>query len=152
MASAYNQIIIHYRDKDDKECQSFWSSVDQEEGGAADYVELAAKVQACTDAAVIAVQFQTTVLIEATASDGDYPTVMDRCMTLSKIVATGRPNTLQLVAPKASLFLPDTITMDLSNPDLIALSELMQELVGDTDGNPMGPFRRGVRQMARNTP
>lgn len=152
MAVQYNQIIIHYRDVQGKECQTFWSAVDQTEGAAADYIELAAAVQDCTDAAVTAVQFQMTVLFEATPAEGDYPTVYDRAMTLSRIPATNAPNTLQLVAPKADLFEADTITLDLTNPQLIALQALMVELVGDTNGNPMGPFRRGQRQQARNTP
>jgi hypothetical protein len=152
MAAAYNQIIIHYRDINGQECQSFWSSVDQTEGPASDYVELADKVQACTDAAVIAVQFQSTVLLEATPADGDYPTVMDRCMTLSRRTATTAPITLQLVAPKASIFEADTETLDLTNADIVALQALMVTLVGDTSGNPIGPWKKGVREMARGTP
>jgi len=97
VAAAYNQIIIHYRDESGKECQSFWSAVDQSEGPAADYVELAAKAQAITDCAVIAVQFQSTVLIEATPTDGPYNTVVDRCMILSNIPETSKPITLQFV-------------------------------------------------------
>lgn len=152
MAAAYNQIIIHYRDESGKECQSFWSAVDQSEGPAADYVELAAKAQAITDCAVIAVQFQSTVLIEATPTDGPYNTVVDRCMILSNIPETSKPITLQFVGPKASIFLPGALKLDTSNADVVALQTKMMELVGDTSGNPMGVIRRGYREQARNTP
>jgi hypothetical protein len=151
MAAAYNQVIIHYLDIDGRTCQTFWSTQDQTEGGAADYVDLADKVQACTDAAVIAVQYQSTVLIDATPADGDYPTVYDRAATLSKILSTNAPNTLQLVAPTSALFLPDTITLDLSNTDLIALQTEMMAKIGSPQGAAMGPIRRGYRTQARGT-
>lgn len=151
MAAAYNQVIIHYLDIDGRTCQTFWSTQDQTEGGASAYVDLAAAAQACTDAAVIAVQYQSTVLLEATPADGDYPTVYDRAATLSKILSTNAPNTLQLVAPKSTLFLADTITLDLTNADLIALQTEMMSKVGSPQGAAMGPFRKGYRTQARGT-
>lgn len=152
MAAAYNQVIIHYRDESGKECQTFWSTVDQGAGGASAYTGLAAAAQAISDCAVIAVQFQTTVLIEATPTSGPYNTVTDRAMILSKIGSTGKPLTLQFVGPKASIFQSDTLKLDLTNADVIALEALMMSLIGDVQGHAMGPIRKGYREQARGTP
>lgn len=145
----YNQVLVSYTDQNGKQCTLFFTAQDQGAGGAAGYAALAAAVQNCTDAAINAVQFQATLLLDATAGDGPYNTIYDRAAMLLKIPATGQPITYELAAPKASLFLPDTVTLDLMNSDLIALQSEMSAFVGDKLGNPIGPIRRGYRTQAR---
>ena len=149
MGAAYNQIVMQYVDANGKPATTFWTSVDQGTGGASAYTTLAAKAQAVSDAAITAVQFQTTVLLDGSAGDGPYNTVTDRCQILMRIPATGAPLTLGLVAPKSEIFLPDNVTLDLTNTDIIALEAAMMTLVGDKMGNAMGPIRRGYRTEAK---
>jgi hypothetical protein len=148
MPAQYNQVLIGLLDNNGRPATMFWTSIDQTAGPAADYAALAASVQAISDAAVVCVQFQSTLLIEASPSDGPYNTVTDRCQILMKIMETGKPLTLGLVAPKSGIFLPDHKTLDLSNPDVIALQDEMMATIGDKDGNAMGPIRRGYRTEA----
>ncbi len=151
MPAIYNQVLVQYRDKNGKEGTSFWPSVDQDEGAAADYVDLAAKVQAITNCAVIGVQFQQSVLIDATATAGPYQTIVDRAMFLSKIVATAKPFMFSIPGPKSSIFMPDTLQVNLSNADVLAMQAAMMPLIGDNEGNPMGPLRKGYRTEAKGS-
>lgn len=149
MASMYNQILLGYRDTSGRECTSFWSAIDQDSGAAAAYAALAEKVQACSDCAVTAVQFQQTLLLGNEPAEGPYNTILDRVAVLAKITATGKPFTFDMVGPKETIILPDRITLDLGNADVLALETAMIGAVGDLGGNAMGPFRRGYRTEAK---
>jgi len=149
MPALYNQVIIQYRDKNGKMATSFWTTVDQDEGAAAEYATLAGLAQNVSDAAIVSVQFQQTLNIEATPADGPYCTVFDRCMVLSSIPATLAPVTFGLIAPTEDIFLPDNLTLDLANDDIIALQGEMAAQLGDRLGHAQGPFRRGYRTRSR---
>jgi hypothetical protein len=151
MPAIYNQVLIQYRDQNGKEGTSFWPSVDQDAGGASAYVDLAAKVQAITNCAVIGVQFQQSVLITATPTTGPYKTITDRAMMLSKIVSTNKPFMFSVPGPMAAIFEADTLKVNLSNADVLALQAAMMPLIGDNEGNPMGPFRKGYRTEAKGS-
>lgn len=151
MAALYNQILVGYLDQNGKPGTSFWPAIDQSTGPAAAYSGLCAAVQAVTDCAVIGVQFQSTLLIGATPTDGPYKTIIDRAMMLSKITATGKPFTFSIPGPKSSIFLPDHLTVDLTNTNVIALQTAMMAKVGDQAGNAMGLFRRGYRTEAKGS-
>lgn len=128
---------------------SFWTAQDQTAGGASAYSDLADAAQAVSEAAIVAVQFQQTLLLSATPGDGPYCTVFDRCNTLTSIPTSGAPVTFGLVAPKQEIFLPDHKTLDLENDDVITLQDEMMAALGDRLGNAQGPFRRGYRTRAR---
>lgn len=151
MPAIYNQLLVQYRDQNGKEGTSFWPTVNQDPGAASAYTTLAAKVQAVTNCAVIGVQFQQTVVISATPTDGPYKTIVDRAMFLSKIVATAKPFTFSIPGPKSSIFMPDTLAVNLTNADVLALQAAMMPIIGDNEGNAMGPFRKGYRTEAKGT-
>jgi hypothetical protein len=142
---------VQYRDQNGKEGTSFWPAIDQTAGPAAGYTTLAAKVQAVTNCAVIGIQFQSTVLISASPTDGPYKTIVDRAMMLSKISATAKPFMFSIPGPKSEIFEADTLKVNLANTDIIALETAMIGAVGDNEGNAMGPFRRGYRTEAKGS-
>jgi hypothetical protein len=149
MSHLYNQALIHYVDRNGRTSCAFLTTQDQGEGGAGAYADVAAALQACSDAAIIAIQFQTTVLVSATPSTGDYDSVLDKAVILVPISGEARSTRLEIPAPKSSIFRADHVTVDLANADVIALDAECQAVLGDSDGHPWGPFRRGTRQRAR---
>lgn len=149
MPGIVNMAIGNWIDTSNKEATSFMTTQDQVTGGAATYAPLADALQAVSDCYLQAMQFQATLIRVGVPQPGDYGTVVDRASLLGNIVATGAPYRLSIVGPKASIFLPDHTTVDLSNPLIVALQAQVMALMGDNNGNACGPFKRGVRQMAR---
>jgi len=152
MAAIYNQVLIHYVDKNGRPATNFWTTVDQDEGGAAGYLTLAAAAQAISDAAVVAVQYQQTVVLEATPSDGDYPSVLDRAEFLSHIETSRQRSNIVIPAPKSEIFTAGHEIVDMSNSLVIALSDEVTTLLGDTQGHSNGPLEYGRRGRARGGP
>jgi hypothetical protein len=151
MPAIYNQILVQYLDGNGKEGTSFWPATDQTTIPPSAVTALAAKVQALTNCAVIGMQFQSSYTLTATPTDGPYKTIVDRVMVLSKIVATQKPFTFEIPGPKSTIFTGDTMTLNLANTDVIALQTAMMPNVGDNQGNPIGPFRRGYRTEAKGS-
>jgi hypothetical protein len=140
MPAIVNMAIGSWVDNESREAVSFMTTQDQLTGGAAAYSGLADALQNCSDAYLQAIQFQSTLVRVGVPVVGPYGTC---------IIATGAPYRLSIVGPKASIFLADNKTVDLSNPLIVALQSSVMALMGDNNGNPCGPFKRGVRQMAR---
>lgn len=151
-AAIYNQLIVTFLDKNGGMADTFWTTQDQSSSPGSGLVAVASAAQACSDAAVIGVQFQSTLRIDATPGDGPYCTVFDRARLLSRITATGRPARQEIIAPKASLFLGDLVTVDLTNVDIMALNVQLMGKIGDKSGNPQGPITRGLRASAKVNP
>lgn len=149
MSAIFNQVLFHWRDVNGLTAVSFASTQDQLPGGAAAYAPLAAAAQNCSDAALVAVQFQCTLVIEATPGDGPYCTVYDRAVMFDKNVGTNVLQRQAIVGPKPGIFLPGNIKVDLANSDVIAFRGQVQALLGDANGNPCGPFIRGKRQTSQ---
>lgn len=149
MPAIVNMAIGSWVDNESREAVSFMTTQDQLTGGAAAYSGLADALQNCSDAYLQAIQFQSTLVRVGVPVVGPYGTCIDRASLLGNIIATGAPYRLSIVGPKASIFLADNKTVDLSNPLIVALQSSVMALMGDNNGNPCGPFKRGVRQMAR---
>jgi hypothetical protein len=148
VAYIYNYALFHWKDSNGMPGVSFLVTQDQGAGGAGAYTPLSDAAQACCDAAIIAVQFCTTVLVEATPTEGDYGTVWDRAALIGRNTITNKSQRSVLVGPKADIFLPDRITVDLTDSRVIDFNLQVQALLGDSLGNPCGPFIRGVRSKA----
>jgi hypothetical protein len=148
MADQYNYAIMHWLDSAGKTAVSFIPTQDQSTGGAGAYAGLASALNACCSAQVVAVQFVSTVILGGAGGAGPYMTVMDRGSLLSRNAVTNAPQRISLVGPKAAIFLPDTVTINLANTEIIALQSEVMSLAGDALGNAQGPFRRGKRQKA----
>jgi hypothetical protein len=145
----YNQVLIHYVDKNGKVGTMFLTTQDQGSGGTGAYSALAAAVQQVTHCAVTAIQFQTTAQIVATASDGDYPSVLDKAVILVGISGEPKGTRIEIPGPKTTIFQADHVTVNLANTDILALQSACQAVLGDQEGHPWGAFKRGNRQMAR---
>lgn len=148
MPAIYNQVIGDWIDEDGRTATSFMTTVDQTVGGAAAYGALAAAMQACCDANLTAIQFQTTLVLGGAPTSGAYSTCVDRAVFLGNVMTTNRPYRLSLVGPKESIFQVNNSLVDLSNPLVVALEAASIAVLGDTTGNSNGPFKRGTRQMA----
>lgn len=148
MPAIFNQVIGDWIDVDGRTATSFMTTIDQSNGGAAAYVSLANAIQACCDARLTAIQFQTTVVLGGAAAGGAYATAVDRAVFLGNVNVTNRPYRLSLVGPKASIFQANNSLVDLSNPLVTALNVAQMAVLGDTSGNANGAFKRGTRQMA----
>ena len=148
MPALYNQVIGDWIDSDGRTATSFMTTVDQTAAGTGPYAALAAAIQACCDAHLTAIQFQTTLILAGAPSPGPYGTAVDRAVFLGNITTTNRPYRLSLVGPKASIFLPDNQIVNLADPLVQALDGAQIAVLGDTSGNANLPFKRGTRQMA----
>lgn len=148
VAYIYNYALLHWQDSNGKPGVSFLVTQDQGAGGAGTYTALSDAAQACCDAAIIAVQFTTTVLVEATPTEGAYGTVWDRATLIGRNSVTNAAQRSVLVGPKENIFRADRITVDLTDSRVIAFQDQVQALLGDSMGNACGPFIRGVRQKA----
>lgn len=145
----YNQVLMQWRDENGKYSTNFMTTLDQGSGGAGTYSPLAATMQACSDALLECIQFQTTILQVGTPEGGPYPTVWDRAVLLARIDGTNAPTRIEIPAPKAAILQEDTSLVNLEAPEIVALQSACIAVLGDPLGNPMGPFRRGIRTNAR---
>lgn len=148
MAYIYNYALFHWQDSNGKPGVSFLVTQDQGAGGAGTYTALSDAAQACCDAAIVAVQFCTTVMVAATPTAGDYGTVWDRAALIGRNTVTNASQRSVLVGPKADIFRADRITVNLADSRVIAFQNEVVALLGDSMGNPCGPFIRGTRQKA----
>lgn len=148
LSAIFNQVLLHWRDKNDKTAVQFIPTQDQDPGAAAGFASLATAMQACSDAALVAVQFQCTYVISAVPGDGPYCTVYDRAVMFDKNSVTNVTQRQAIVGPKASIFLPGNQKVDLTNSSILALQTQAMDFLGDQDGNPIGSFLRGKRQEA----
>lgn len=121
----------------------------QDAGGTSPYLSLAAALQAASDAAIVAVQRQTTYMYGGSAGSGPYKSVFDRGVLFSTIVGTGVQARVPIVAPKSSIFDAGTKKIVLTNPLIVAIQTQAMALLGDDTGHAIGPFTRGVRQRAK---
>lgn len=148
MSGFYNQALLTWIDHNGKTATSFLATQDQSSGAAADYETLAAAFDACADAKVAVVQMQSTLIRVVTPVSGVYSTVWDRGVCFSNNSVTNVGQRQAIVGPKADIFLGDTVTVDLTNANIMALQAAIQDVIGDGAGNPCGPFNRGRRQNA----
>jgi hypothetical protein len=148
MADIFNYAIFHWKDSNGKTAVSFLVTQDQTSGGASTYEPLAAAMQDACDAAIVAVQFCQTLVLATTPTSGAYGTVWDRGALIGRNSVTYASQRSVLVGPKEDIFLPDRNEINLTDPRIIAVQTEVQALLGDSMGNPFGPFQRGVRQKA----
>ena len=149
MALFYNQVLMQWRDENNKSSTNFMTTLEQGEGSTGDYSALADAFQACSDALLECIQFQTTLIRTGDPISGDYPTVWDRAVLLARITTTNQPTRVEIPAPKSSILQADNSLVNLSSPLIIDLQDQCMAVLGDPSGHAMGPFRRGVRQNAR---
>jgi len=149
MGAQYNQVLIHLLDANGRPSVNFWTTVDQTAGGTGAYSALAAAYQDMTYAAVVAIQYQTTIVLEAEPTTGDYQSVLDRAVFMSHILTTRQPSLIAIAAPKADLFTAGHEVVDMTDSRVLALSDEVQAVLGDTQGHGNGPLEYGRRQRAR---
>jgi hypothetical protein len=149
MPSVYNQCIVQWVDASGRPATSFWTTIDQTEGGAGAYGDVAAAAQDLADAAVVAVQFQSTLMVNNTPVTGDYQSCLDRAVILANIQTSNAPTRFEIPGPKADIFLPDHELVDMSDPRVVAFNAACSAVLGDTSGNAVGLFKRGIRARAR---
>lgn len=152
MADIYNIVLMHWVDQGGKTCTSFYTTQNQGAGGTGAYAALASALQACSDAALVAIQFQTTAHLTAAPTTGPYKSVYDRALGMSHIVVGGNGYKWSIPAPKAAIFQGDTKTLDLSNPQVMALDTAMQAVLGNSLGDAVGPISYGARGRAGGGP
>lgn len=150
MASLVNQVLMQWRDQNNRFATSFMTTLDQTSGGASAYTTLADKLQDCSHCVLEAVQFQQTVIRVGAPTPGDYPTVWDRAVLLANVATTNQPTRVEIPGPKTALFLPANPTVvNLSSPLIVALQTACTAVLGDAHAHAMGPFKRGIRTEAR---
>jgi hypothetical protein len=147
MASAWDQIIIHYRDNSGRTASNFFTLADQDGGELPDsFTDLRNAIQEVSDAHVFAVQYQWTNLYGGAPSSGPYCTVQDRAAILGQVGI----NTVgyDLVAPKADIWMPDNKRLNLLDSRVIDLEAAMAGLLGTQAGVAFSSIKRGTRQWA----
>jgi len=144
-----NQVLMQWVDERGVHSTNFLVTLDQAAGGAGAYTGLANALQACSDALLEAIQFQTTIIRVGTPENGPYPTVYDRAVMQARIQTTGQPTRVEIPAPKPAILQADNSLVNLAAPEIVALETQCMTLLGDAAGHAMGPFYRGIRTNAR---
>lgn len=152
MADIYNLVMMHWIDHNGKECTSFYTTQNQTAGGTGAYAGLGTALQDCSDAGLVAIQFQTTLQIGNAPVTGPYQSVYDRAAGMSHILTSGNPFRWSIPAPKAAIFESDTKTLKLSSAQIIALDTEMQAVLGNSSGTGVGPIAYGNRTRAGGGP
>lgn len=147
----YNQFLLHWQDQNGNTAVSFVTSKDQTAAPPGAATTLVAAAQPCCDARIVAVQFQSTLVIGGAATTGPYKTVWDRAVLIGRNSVTNKSQRQVLVGPKPSIFLPGNIIVDLTNPQVMAFQAAVQAVCGDSAGNACGPFQRGNRREANRS-
>ena len=148
MANIYNQVLLFWLDVNGRPATTFWTSQDQASGAAGSYSALASSAQALSTAAVVAVQFQQTMLISSTAVSGDYQSVLDRAVLLATLEGLSGSRRPAIPAPVSSIFLPGNEVVDMANADVLAFLAQLQATIGDGNGHAISTFKRGWRARA----
>lgn len=143
---------MFFLDKNGQPCNLQWATQDQTDGVPASIVGLGTAVQALSVAKLVAIQYSTTHVIGGTGGDGDYPSVWDRAVLLDRTSSARPYGQIQIPAPKSSIFLSDNLTVDLSNPDVMAFVAQVLANLGDKSGNPIVSVYRGQRSRVRSNP
>jgi hypothetical protein len=152
MPAIYNQVLLQWQDVSGKQCSSFWTTQDQTAGGAGAYATLKDKAEAISCCGVIGLQFQVTITYSPTPVTGAYCSVLDRAVFRNRIPDDNQPSRIEIPGPKAGIFLPDLVTVDLSNTDVLAFQSEVMAVLGGATGHAMGPFKKGIRARARAEP
>lgn len=152
MATIYNQVLLHWLDKNGKPGTSFWTTLDQSNAVPGGLSSLGAAAQALSTCGLLAVQYQTTAVIGNAPTTGAYQSIFDRAVLLAEITGTNQPTRFEIPGPVASILLADTVTIDLANTLVTAFAAQAQGNCGDKSGHAVGPFIRGRRTKARGAP
>ena len=148
MSWIFNYGIAHWQDANGNIAQSFLVTQDQAPGRETELLPLISALAAASDAGIVAVQMVTTTILTPTYGTGPYKTVFDRGVLLGNIPATTRAQRQSIIGPKQAIFLPGNQQINLSNTLVLNVQSEVMALLGDSTGNPCGPFVRGNRQTA----
>jgi hypothetical protein len=148
LSAIYNQALFHWQDQNGNTAVSFLTIQDQATGVPGDILALAADVQACCEASIVAVQVQYTHHLTRTPTTGPYKTVWDRGVLIGRNATTSQSQRTVLVGPKAGIFLPGNVQVDMTLGSIVTVQSQVQAVLGNSVGDPCGPFQRGVRQKA----
>lgn len=147
MSSTFNQVLLHFHDQNMEEAGNFWTTADQTDSVPAGLITLATKVQACSRAALVAVQWQTTHYFTATPSALPFGNRRDRCHMLGTVGTSEYPH-YDLIAPKDDIFLADGRTLNLADSRVSQMTAAMQAVLGNPEGAALTQIRRGRRQWS----
>lgn len=146
--AAYNQVLTFWQDVDGRIRTCSYTIKDQSDAVPAGLTLLGSKLQAISNAQLIAVQLQTTHPIAGAPVDATYKTVYDVAALLGRISDGSSYPMYEIPAPKASIFLADGETVDLANVDVAAAASQMVAVLGNAAGTALGLIKRGRRQFS----
>ena len=125
-------------------------AADQGDGGMGPFSSLVLATQNMSCAGIFAGVIQTRSLVDAVAVGGPYGTVLDQ--VVFGVSSSARTGQLAIPAPVDTIFLPDYVTVDLSNGLVQAWWEAVQGTLGDSYGNPWTQLAWGQRRRIRRFP
>jgi len=144
----YNQILVDWLDANGLGGQNFLSTQDQTAGTDGAYAALATALTNISDAGLVAITFQKPSIHTPAAGSGPYKSCSDRAVFNLRSSAN-TAGTLNVVAPKSSIFLSDNKTVDMSNSLVVALVTAVTGVLGDSHGNPWVTVKQGFREKVR---
>jgi hypothetical protein len=149
MGNYMNQMHVHWVDAAGHPATSFWVTLDQTDAVPGAMVTAAAAAQGLSNCGLVAVQSVTTHIVGGSGTNANYPDINDRLVSLWNLANTNAPRQLEIPAPKQGIFLPDNVTLDLSNTLVTTFATALGAVCGDTQGNAYAILRKGNRQRAR---
>ena len=146
MGSMFNQVILHWIDKNGAQLATVWPTIDQSDTVPGPCIDLMFAAQNCSVARIIGVQYVTSRVIGGEGENGPYPTVYDRAMLIGRTAKTTRQ--LIIPAPEIAIFDSDNETVDMQNTDVEAFVAAVESCCGAPSGSPIVSVPRGRRQIA----
>lgn len=127
------------------QANAFWTLQDQSDTGPGPYGGILTATQALSNAAIFAAVTQSRTIPGGTPVTGPYDTVMDE--VIFQVVSANYTGRVAIKAPIDSIFMPDLLTVDLSNSVVQAWWTEFQGLFGDSTGSPWTQLSWGQRRM-----
>lgn len=143
----YNQVIFVWKDSNGLEAMAYMPTIDQDPGGASDYAALADAFEACSNGKIIAILYQQALIRTGTPVNAVYNTVFDKAVLYDTNPTSQRFQRQSIIAPKQDIFLPGNVKVNLADARITVLGGIAVTKLGDSVGNPIGPFLRGARFM-----
>jgi hypothetical protein len=106
--------------------------------------------QALTVAGQVGIVQQIAIPGKTVAVNGPFGTVFDQLVIVTRSVLGY--GAIALPAPQQSLFLQDTVTLNMRDPRIQLFITYASQVIGDSFGNPILLWGPGYRRMIRAAP
>jgi hypothetical protein len=149
MAAGYNQLILRWKDVNGLFNTNFFCTQNQNPFVNADLQNFAAAAQSISNCGLQFIQFQQTIQIGNAPVNDSYCTIYDRAMFLDRTANPLAYGQMQIPGLKPAILMPDNVTINLNNANVIAFVNAATAALALPVGQPLVAVYSGQRTRVR---